>query len=87
MKPILLLSSLAFLLGSCSKQETTEVLPAEAKSVAAVGICPVSGEKLGSMGDPYVYVHEGREIKFCCDNCLPKFKKDPEKYLSKLENP
>ena len=47
--------------------------------------CVVSDEKLGGMGDPYVYVHEGREIKFCCKNCLKDFKKDPAKYLKKIE--
>lgn len=47
--------------------------------------CVVSGEKLGSMGEPYVITHEGTEVRFCCDSCLPKFKKDPGKYLAKLE--
>jgi YHS domain-containing protein len=47
--------------------------------------CVVSGEKLGEMGDPYVYVHEGREIKFCCKNCVKDFKKDPAKYIKKIE--
>ena len=26
--------------------------------------CPVSGEKLGEMGPPVVYLHEGREIRY-----------------------
>jgi YHS domain-containing protein len=47
--------------------------------------CVVSDEKLGEMGDPYVYVHEGREIKFCCKNCVKDFKKDPAKYIKKIE--
>lgn len=48
--------------------------------------CIVSGKKLGSMGDPVVINYEGQEIKFCCDSCVPKFKKDPAKYLSTLEH-
>lgn len=48
--------------------------------------CIVSGEKLGEMGDPYVFVHEGQEIKLCCKSCKKKFEKDPAKYLKKLEN-
>ena len=48
--------------------------------------CVVSGKKLGSMGDPYVIIHEGQEIKFCCDGCEPTFKKDPAKFLAKLNN-
>jgi YHS domain-containing protein len=47
--------------------------------------CVVSDEKLGEMGDPYLYVHEGREIKFCCKNCVKDFKKDPAKYIKKIE--
>lgn len=47
--------------------------------------CIVSGEKLGEMGKPYVFVHEGQEIKLCCKSCLKKFNKEPDKYLKKLE--
>lgn len=50
-------------------------------------VCLVSGEKLGSMGEPTSLIHEGQEIKFCCDSCEPRFKKDPAKYLSKLVTP
>ncbi len=47
--------------------------------------CVVSGEKLGSMGDPVVYDHEGTEVRFCCPSCVKEFKKDPKKYLAALE--
>lgn len=47
--------------------------------------CIVSDEKLGEMGDPFVFVHEGQEIKLCCKSCRKKFDKDPAKYLKKLE--
>lgn len=48
-------------------------------------VCIVSGEELGSMGEPYVFVHKGQKIKMCCDKCMPKFNKNPEKYLAKLK--
>ena len=48
-------------------------------------VCAVSGEKLGEMGKPVVIEYEGREIKFCCTHCEPEFKKDPKKYLKKLD--
>src|ERR1051325_840658 len=48
--------------------------------------CVVSGEKLGEMGKPYVYQHEGREVRFCCKSCLKDFKKDPAKYLKQLDD-
>jgi YHS domain-containing protein len=47
-------------------------------------ICVVSGDKLGEMGEPFVYEYEGREIKFCCKGCLKDFKKDPAKYVKKI---
>ncbi len=47
--------------------------------------CPVSGEKLGAMGAPIVYDHEGREIRFCCKGCAAKFKADPARYLTKID--
>lgn len=48
-------------------------------------VCIVSGEKLGSMGEPHVFVHEGQQIKMCCDKCMPKFNKNPAKYLAQLK--
>lgn len=48
-------------------------------------VCVVSGEKLGSMGKPYVITHEGREVRLCCQGCEADFKKDPAKYLKKLD--
>ena len=38
-------------------------------------------------GKPYTFVHEGQEIKLCCEDCLADFKKEPSKYLSKLNPP
>lgn len=46
--------------------------------------CPVSGEKLGEMGKPYVFVHEGQEVKLCCKSCKKDFDKDPAKYMKKI---
>jgi hypothetical protein len=48
--------------------------------------CVVSGEKLGEMGDPFVFTHEGQEIKLCCKSCKKKFDKSPETYLKKLKD-
>ena len=46
--------------------------------------CPVSEEKLGSMGTPFVINHKGREIQLCCKACRKDFESDPAKYLRKL---
>ena len=47
--------------------------------------CVVTDEKLGGMGDAYVFVQDGREIKLCCKGCLKDFKKEPAKYIKKIE--
>ena len=47
--------------------------------------CIVTDEKLGEHGKPYVFTHEGQEIKLCCKDCLKDFKKEPAIYLKKLE--
>ena len=47
--------------------------------------CVVSDEELGSMGDPVVLTHEGREVKLCCSGCTKRFQKDPAKYIKKLD--
>jgi hypothetical protein len=35
-------------------------------------------------GKPVVFVHEGQEIKLCCEDCRKDFDKDPAKFLGKL---
>ena len=47
--------------------------------------CIVSDEKLGDMGEPHVIQYKGREIKFCCDHCEKDFRKEPQKFLAKLD--
>ena len=61
-------------------------LAADTKKAKAYPLdkCIVSDEKLGEMGEPFVFVHEGQEIKLCCKSCQKDFQKDPAKYLSKL---
>lgn len=48
-------------------------------------VCPVSDEKLGGEMKPYVFAHEGRQIKLCCKDCLADFKKEPAKFIKKIE--
>ena len=47
--------------------------------------CPVSDEKLGGMGDAYVFTYQDREIKLCCKDCKKDFDKDPKKFIKKIE--
>lgn len=50
-----------------------------------VTTCPVSGEKLGSMGDPISQRVEGREVKLCCKGCISKLEADPAKFIAVLD--
>src|SRR5882672_2417975 len=51
----------------------------------ALATCPISGKKLGAMGDPIVKNYDGREVRFCCAMCPPNFEKDKDKSLAKLD--
>jgi YHS domain-containing protein len=45
--------------------------------------CPVMGGKINKA----VYAdHEGKRVYFCSGGCIDEFKKDPEKYVKKLED-
>src|SRR5580658_9798226 len=46
--------------------------------------CPVSGDKLGDMGKPYVFVYKGQEVKLCCPDCKADFDKNPAKYMKMI---
>lgn len=46
--------------------------------------CPVSGEKIDEAS--YVtYEYKGKVYRFCCPGCIEEFKKEPEKYIEKME--
>jgi len=46
--------------------------------------CPVSGDALGEMGKPYVFVYKGQEVKLCCPSCKDDFDKNPDKYMKMI---
>ena len=74
-------------IGCTKSTESAKSAPAAAAKPYPLTTCVVSGEKLGSMGEPVVFVHEGQEIKLCCKNCRPDFDKEPAKYMAKLPSP
>jgi len=56
--------------------------PALAAEPQPQTVCPVLGGNI----DKKVYVdYQGKRIYFCCPGCPAEFKKDPEKYLKKME--
>ena len=76
---ILVASFLTPLSGLAGDKKSEKLKPYTLKT------CIVSGDKLGEMGDPYVYEYKGREIKFCCKGCVKDFNKDPGKYIKMIE--
>jgi YHS domain-containing protein len=45
--------------------------------------CPVMGGKIDKR---YYADYQGKRVYFCCPMCPPEFKKDPAKYVKKLED-
>jgi YHS domain-containing protein len=59
--------------------------PATQASAAAPAnqYCAVMGEH---KVDPKVTLaHAGKTVGFCCEDCIPKFEKEPAKYLASLK--
>ena len=53
------------------------------KFTKAQTTCPVMGNTI----DKSLYAdHEGKRVYFCCGMCIGEFKKDPGKYIRKLED-
>ncbi len=76
-----------------AKKTTPPSASADAKAAYPLTTCVVSGENLeeGDMGGPVDYIYKvagkpDRLVRFCCKMCVPKFEKDPAKYLKKLDD-
>lgn len=48
--------------------------------------CPVSGEMLGTMGEPKKIRVNGQTVWICCDGCKDQLLAEPDKYLAKLND-
>ena len=48
--------------------------------------CPVTGEDLGSMGEPVSVTVNGRTIFVCCPGCAAKAQADPKNMLAKVDS-
>ncbi len=56
------------------------------EKAVAVGnkVCPVLNEKIDERNKA-TYEYEGKIYNFCCAACIEDFKKDPQKYIKKVE--
>lgn len=51
-------------------------------AIARQATCPVTGEKLGSMGRPVPVPVKGETIYVCCQGCVDAVLAEPDKYLA-----
>lgn len=63
---------------------------AKARAEYPLTICVASDEKLGGSDDVVEYVHKengkaDRLVRLCCEGCIDDFKKEPAKYLAKID--
>lgn len=63
------------------QKDVKEISPAKTEVAKLNTICPVSGEEADAQ---ITYEYKGKTYSLCCNTCLKKFKKDPEKYISRL---
>ena len=91
---VIVLSVLLLGVSIISAEETTApenqsaVVQAPATKSVEVGnkICPVSGDKVGEMGDVVKYEYNGKIYNLCCPMCKNDFAKDPAKYSKIAED-
>lgn len=85
----LFIPALAIALIGCSDSAEPEAdgPPASAEhSEYPLDVCVVSGEKLGSMGDPITIEVADHTFKLCCASCEDKLRDNPDKYIKMLES-
>ncbi len=73
-------------LETTSRSESPQ-LSGDALRVAVQKICPVTGEQLGSHGDPFVATmgDQGQQVYLCCEACATR-KPDPKHWKTIMNN-
>ena len=62
--------------------EASLPVPATTNAVKHQTICPVMG---GEINKTVFTDYQGKRVYFCCKNCQADFKKNPAKYIKKME--
>lgn len=86
-KLLLILAGIMFIFGLTVvtfAQEAPPDLRIEESQNIGNKICPVSGEKIDASTNA-TYEYQGKIYNFCCPGCIDEFKKDPEKFIKKIE--
>ena len=69
--------------GMARAEEAQAVGKAEGQTVKKQTVCPIMGGQVNT--NLYVDAN-GKRVYFCCGGCPAAFKKDPAKYIAKMEN-
>jgi YHS domain-containing protein len=87
-KSLVLLLALVFIPGisklSFAAEQTNATAAVQKAEEVGNKICPVTGEKIDEKTKA-TYEYKGKIYNFCCSMCIDEFKKDPEKYIKKVE--
>jgi nitrous oxide reductase accessory protein NosL len=84
MNKMRLIVAMAFAVAAVYLAGCAENKKAEAAKPYPLQTCLVCDMKLSGMGQPYVFVYQGQEIKVCDKSEKAEFDKDPDKYMKKL---
>ena len=68
--------------GSNSRSPVADSTNSSGINVIQHKLCPVTGERLDSMGGAIPVEANGRTIFVCCQGCVKSVKNDPGKYLA-----
>lgn len=64
---------------------TPDTAAARVGDAYTLGTCPISGEKIGSMGDAVVFIKDGKEIRLCCEGCKKKFEAKADEVIKEID--
>lgn len=65
------------------REARAKLSPEDRALAEAQDLCPVTGEKLGSMGTPVKVTVKGETVLLCCASCEKKALNEPDKTLAK----
>ena len=69
------------MVGAAEAQPVEQVV--EGQTVKKQTVCPIMGGQV----NPSIYADaNGKRVYFCCNGCPASFKKDPAKYIAKMES-
>ena len=80
---ILLMGSGTFMPFACAASVTNSSSVPKPEMVGNK-FCSVSGDRINEK-NKVTYEYKGKVYNFCSPDCVEEFKKDPEKYLEKME--